>query len=118
MGSQVGENDGEASKTVSMEDLKNLETSLSSTLGNKIKQLHDLVEQLVKDKFASSPPPPPPREEAPSLPKVNASTSPAVVVVGDNHDNTNSSTKKDDGKVEHHEVPNWYSPDPPIPHPH
>src|SRR4051812_16079028 len=108
MGSQVGEEGGEASNMVSMEDLKNLESRLISTLCNKIKQLHDLVEQPVKDKFAS--PPPPPREELPPLPKGNASALPTVVVVGDN-DNTNSSTKKDGGKVEHHEVPNWYSPD-------
>ena len=38
--------------------------------------------------------------------------------MGDEHNCTDSTTKKGDGKEEHHAVPGWYSPDPPIPHPH
>src|SRR4051812_30701494 len=115
MGSHDGGDGSEASNTVSMENLKKLESSLCSSLGKKIKQLCDLVEQLVKEKMAS---PPHPLEEPTTLPKVNASASPTVVVVGDDTDNTNPSTKKDNGKEEYHKVPSWYSPDPPIPHPH
>ena len=115
MGSEVGEDGGETSNTVSMEDLKNLETSLNSTLGNEIQQLHQLVEQLIRDKETSPPLSP---EETPPNPKVNAPAKPLEEVVGDEHNSINSTTKKGDGKEEHHAVPGWYSPDPPIPHPH
>src|SRR3954471_19714963 len=116
MGRNLGEGDGEPTNTVTMEDLNNLETRLSSTLGNTIKQLHKLLEQLVKDKGDSSSPSP--QEVTPSIRKVNSPASPAVVEVGDNPNNTNSSTKRDGGKGEQHESQRWYSPDPPIPHPH
>src|SRR4051812_5439078 len=116
MGSNLGYGDGEPTTSVTMEDLNNLETRLSSTLGNKIKQLHKLLEKLVKDKGDSSSPSP--REVPPSLPKGNSPISPTGMVVGDNQDNTNSTTQRDGGKGEHHDSQGWYTPDPPIPHPH
>src|SRR4051812_15979398 len=114
MGSKVGEGDGESIHSVTMDDLNNLETRLSSTLGNEIKQLHKLLEQLVKDKDGSSSPSP--QEDPPSVvPKGKAPVSPEGMAVGGKQDNTNSSTQNDDGKGENHD--SWYSPDPPIPHP-
>src|SRR3954469_3434676 len=107
MGINLGEGDGEPTNTVTMDDFNNLETRLSSTLGNEIKQLHKLLEQLVKDKGDSSFPSP--QEVTPLLPKVNAPASPAVVEVGDNPNNTNSSTKKDGGKGEQHDSQGWFS---------
>src|SRR3954466_2184124 len=113
MGSHNGDGDGEHT-TVTMEDLKNLETRLSSSLVNKVKKM---LEQLLKDKDGSSSPSP--QEEPPSvLPKGNAPVSPKGMMVGGNQDNTNSSTKRDGGKGENPESHPWYSPDPPIPHPH
>src|SRR5215216_3597830 len=110
MGSREGDGDGEPT-TVTMEDLKNLETRLSSSLVNEVKKM---LEQLLKDKDGSSPPSP--QEELPSAPKGNTPVSPEGMVVGDKLDNTNSSTRLDGGKGEHRD--SWYSPDPPIPHPH
>ena len=46
MGSREGDGDGEPT-TVTMEDLKNLETRLRSSLVNKVKKM---LEQLLKDK--------------------------------------------------------------------
>ena len=113
--SNIDEGESEASHSVTMVDLKNLETSLSSTLGNEIQQLRRLVEQLVRDKQTSTPPY---QEETPPNPKANAPANPLEEVVGDEHNSTNSATKKGDGKEEFHTVLRWYSPDPPIPHPH
>src|SRR3954467_9544653 len=111
MGSREGDGDGEPT-TVTMEDLRNLETRLSSSLVNEVK---NMLEQLLKDKEGSSPPSP--EEDQPSiLPKGNTSVSPEGMVVGGKLDNVNSSTHNDGGKGEHHD--SWYSPDPPIPHPH
>ena len=73
-----------------------------------------MLEQLLKDKDGSSPPSP--QEELPSAPKGNTPVSPEGMVVGDKLDNANSSTRPDGGKGEH--CDSWYSPDPPIPHPH
>src|SRR4051812_32211289 len=95
-----------------MEDLKNVETRLSSSLVNEVKKM---LEQLLKDKDGSSYPSP--QEEPPSvLPKGNAPVSPEGMMVGGNQDKINSSPQKDGGKGERRD--SWYSPDPPIPHPH
>ena len=79
MGSREGDGDGEPT-TVTMEDLKNLETRLSSSLVNEVKKM---LEQLLKDKDGSSPPSP--QEDQPSiLPKGNTLVSPEGMVVGVN----------------------------------
>ena len=66
----MGSNDGDGGSEptpVTMEDLKNLETRLSSSLVNEVKKM---LEQLLKDKEGSSPPSP--QEVTPSvLPKGN-----------------------------------------------
>ena len=111
MGSKEGEVDGESTASVTMEDLNNLETRLSSTLANEIKQLHKLLEQLVKDKGGSSSPSP--QEELPPSSKENAPASPTDKVVGDNQGNISSSTKRVVEKGEHHDSHAWFSPDPP-----
>src|SRR3954466_14945870 len=111
MGSHDGEGGGEHT-TVTMEDLKNLETRLSSSLVNKVKKM---LEQLLKDKDGSSSPSP--QGDPPSvLPKGDTPISPEDRMVRGKQDNTNSSTQNDGGKGEHRD--SWYSPYPPIPHPH
>src|SRR3954462_10193359 len=106
------EGDGGSEPTpVTMEDLKNLETRLSSSLVNKVKKM---LEQLLKDKDGSSSPSP--KEDPPSvLPKGSTPVSPEDMMVRGKQENTNSSTQNDGGKGEHRD--SWYSPDPPIPHP-
>ena len=81
MGNPEDEGESEASHSVTMVDLKKLETSLSSTLGNEIQQLRQLVEQLVRDKQTS---PPPSLEETPPNPKANAPAKPLEEVAGVN----------------------------------
>ena len=72
MGIREGDGDG-VPTMVTMEDLKNLETRLSSSLVNEVKKM---LEQLLKDKYGSSSPSP--QEHPPSvLPKGNASVSPS-----------------------------------------
>src|SRR3954470_12845068 len=93
MGSQEGEG-GSESTPVTMEDLRNLETRLSSSLVNEVKKM---LEQLLKDKDGSSPPSP--QEELPSAPKGNTPVSPEGMVVGDKLDNANSSTRLDGGRA-------------------
>ena len=61
MGSDEGDG-GSETTPVTMEDLKNLETRLSSSLVNKVKKM---LEQLLKDKDGSSPPYP--QEDQPSI---------------------------------------------------
>src|SRR3954462_11633324 len=102
MGSQEGDGGSEPT-TVTMEDFRNLETRLSSSLVNEVKKM---LEQLLKDKDGSSSPSP--QEEPPSvLPKGNAPVSPEGMMVGGKQDNTNSSTQNGGGKGEHRD--SWYS---------
>jgi len=104
------EKDGEGSKaTVSVEDFKSLES--------RIDILATLLQSLVDAK--KDPPKPPPQEDLDTtLPGfVKALDKPAEEKSEDN--NSGSSSKKGNEKGEHHMVPPpWYSPDPPIPHPH
>src|SRR3954466_6435895 len=94
MGSQEGDG-GREPTPVTMEDLRNLEIRFSSSLVNEVK---NMLEQLLKDKDGSSPPSP--QEDPPSiLPKGNASVSPEGMMVGGKHDNANSSTLNDGGRV-------------------
>src|SRR3954470_9029558 len=79
MGRREGDGEGEPT-TVTMEDLRNLETRLSSSLFNEVKKM---LEQLLKDKEGSSPSSP--QEDQPSvLPKGNTSVSPEGMMVGVN----------------------------------
>src|SRR3954464_11194821 len=103
MGSQEGDGDGE-STTVTMEDLKNLETRLSSSLVNEFK---NMLEQLLKDKDGSSSPSP--QEDPPSvLPKGNTPVSPEDRMVRGKQDNANSSTQNDGVNAEPRD--SWFSP--------
>src|SRR3954468_6546590 len=93
MGSHEGYG-GSESTPVTMEDLRNLETRLISSLVNEVKKM---LEQLLKDKDGSSPPSP--QEDLPCVPKGNTSVSPEGMVVGGKLDNANSSTQLDGGRV-------------------
>jgi hypothetical protein len=90
-----------------MEDLKDLETSMRSTMDAQMKELREMIVQLLPKGVGS---PLPPLE-------VNSSAAQATEV--EESDGTKESpTKSASGKEKYSEVPHIYSPDPPIPHPH
>jgi hypothetical protein len=100
--------DGSAPKPgVTMEDLKDLEKSMRSTMDAQMKELREMIVQLLPKGVGS---PLPPLE-------VNSSAAQATEV--EESDGTKESpTKSASGKEKYSEVPHIYSPDPPIPHPH
>jgi hypothetical protein len=67
-----------------------------------------MIAQLMQAKTANAPPPP----EKPATPQVE---NVVVDVEGTDKNGDAKSSTKDDGKGEY---PHWYSPDPPVPHPH
>ena len=97
-----------------MDDLKKMETSLTSSMEKQMNELRDMIAQLMKAKDTAPPstlgsPSPEDKEDK----------------EGDGESQTESPPPKwpapkkgKDGKEEFHEVPHWYSPNPPIPHPH
>lgn len=100
--------------TATMEDLKKMETSLTSSIEAHVKGLRDMISKLMKAK-----------NTAPSA-YTSLETTPSE---SDEHkegegENKNGSPqppppKKDEnGKGDYRDVSHWYSPDPPIPHPH
>ena len=90
---------------VSMDDLKNLETSLKSSMDTQMEELRAMMRQLLK---ANKPP-------ATSSLEANAS----ATHDGEGEQRTNESPPKiDSGRPEYHGVPYKYSFDPPIPHYH
>jgi hypothetical protein len=84
--------------------------SLESTMTSQMNELHEIMAQLMQAKFASATPlsdiPAPLNVENAGLEEEDA-----------DKDKTNEarSSTKGDGKGE---FPHWYSPGPPIPHPH
>ena len=90
---------------VSMDDLKELETTLTSSMNAQLKELREMMTQLLN---GSKPP-------ASSFLEVNASAAQSGEGEGIIKD---PPPKIDGGKAEHHAVPFVYSPDPPILHPH
>lgn len=100
-----------------MEDLKGLETSLTSSMEAQMHEMREMITRLMQCK---SPPPP---EDPDSLLAGKALAKPIDEKPWDDdeHKDTNkdasSSSKK--GRLEGgpHDVP-WTSPDPPIPRPH
>ena len=104
MGDGGDENSGGNTSPVSMDDLKKLETSLTSSMDAQLKELREMMTQLLN---GSKPP-------ASSSLEVNASAT-----QGEEGEGTKESPPKiDGGKAEHHAVSFVYSVDPPIPHPH
>jgi hypothetical protein len=86
-----------------MDDFKNLESSMST----QISELREMIAQLIQAKTPSAPPP-----DKPATPQVEN--------VGLKEEDADKGTDaksctKGDGKGE---FPHWYSPDPPVPHPH
>jgi hypothetical protein len=87
-----------------MDDFKSLESNMSS----QISELREMIAQLMQAKNVSAPPPP----EKPTTPHVENVE--LEEEVADKLQETRSSTKGDMKG----EFPHWYSPDPPVPHPH
>ena len=106
---------GAVTSGVSMDDLKKLETSLTSSMETQMNELREMMAQILKaSKVLVSPPP----EDSASAVRDKASAKSGEEKAGDEEANKGSLSKKGSGKEEYHEVPHWYSPDPPIPHPH
>ena len=92
---------------VTMEDLNNLETSIRSTMDTQMKELREMIAQLLPKGVGSTPPP------------LEAISSAAQATDEEGSDGTKESPSKTaSGKEKYSEVPHIYSPDPPIPHPH
>jgi hypothetical protein len=93
----------EGSGQVSMGDFKTFESSVST----QISELHEMIAQLIQAKTPSAPP-----LEKPATPQVEN-----VELEEEEADKGTDakSCTKGDGKGE---FPHWYSPDPPVPHPH
>jgi hypothetical protein len=99
----MGTQESEGSGQVSMGDFKTFESSVST----QISELREMIAQLIQAKTSSTPPP-----EKPATPQVEN--------VGVEEEDADKGTDakscpKGDGKGE---FPHWYSPDPPVPHPH
>ena len=98
-----------------MEDFRKLETTLNSSIEAQRAQMDALREMIAQQKASTSPS----LEDPKDPPKDPTSVSPEEEKVGDETISDSTSTKKKDGKEDYHEVPPpWYSPDPPVPHPH
>ena len=96
---------GGGTPPVSMDDLKSLETTLTSSMNTQMEELRAMMRQLLN---ANNPP------VAPSL-EANASAAHS----GEGEQLTNESPPKiDNGKPEYHGVPYKYSADLPMPHYH
>ena len=113
MGDQEG--DGAAHGSVTMDDLKRLETTLTSSMETQMREMREMIMQLMSPNRATPPPHP---EDPPSTSPAQASAKLGESKDGDEQSNKGSPSKRGDGKGEYNEVPHWYSPDPPIPHPH
>jgi hypothetical protein len=117
----MADDDGVAA---TMKDLKEMETSLNSNMDKRMDELHNLIAKLASAQ-ASNP-------SASSVPGGHSSEKPPLDhegAEGENEpnkegegqkekDKASSSSQGKDGKEEYHTVPPFYSPDPPIPHPH
>ena len=96
---------GGSTPPVSMDDLKNLETSFKSSMDTQMEELCAMMRELMK---ANKPP-------VTSSLEANAS----ATLDGEGEQPTDESPPKiDGGKPEYHGVPFKYSVDPPIPHYH
>ena len=107
-----------------MKDLKEMQTSLTSNMDKRMDELRELIAKLPSAQ-ASIP-------SASSVPGGNSSGKPPPDnkgAEGENEpnkegegqkekDKASSSSQGKEGKEEYHTVPPFYSPGPPIPHPH
>ena len=100
--------------TATMDDLKKMETSLTSSMKAQMNGLREMIAQLMKAKDA-----------APSTSTTPETTAPENEEHKEGGEETKNESPKPpppskdkDGKDDYRDVPHWYSPDPPIPHPH
>ena len=91
-----------------MKDLKELQTSLTSSMDTRMDELRELIAKLVSVQATN-----PSTSSVPGGISPEKPPSDQEVVVGENE-----TIKEKSGKEEYHTVPPNYSPDPPIPHPH
>ena len=105
---------GAATSAVTMDDLKELKISLTSSMETQMSELREMMAQILK---ASKAPAPTLPEDSTSAARDKASALSVGEKAGDEEPHKDSPPKRDSGKEGYHEVPHWYSPDPPIPHP-
>jgi hypothetical protein len=92
---------------VSVDEFKSLESSMTS-MTSQISELHEMIAQLMQAKTNSAPPPP----EIPATPQVEN------VELGEEGADKGTDAKSCTKGDRKGEFPHWYSPDPPVPHPH
>ena len=110
---------GTTSALVSADDLKAFQESLTSSVSTEMKQMREMIAQLMK---AQKDGVPLPSHEEPTSPNAAAANVAAeaeakVAEDGVGKEQTSESTKKGDNHKIYNES-QWFSPDPPVPHPH
>ena len=124
MGTREGETPPSAS--VTMDELKEFKDSLTSSMTTEMCELREMIAQLMQAQKAASPPPPEDPNAADAAAKeaadakAKAASEAEAKAAEDNRegDKPNTSNSNTDGNPDYKEVPHWYSPNPPVPHPH
>ena len=105
---------GANTSAVSMDDLKKLEATLTSSMETQMKEMREMMAQILQ---ASKAPAFPTPEDSASAAKIKLRLNPMRIRLGEGI-SKESIPKSDHGKEGYHDIPHWYSTDPPIPHPH
>ena len=105
-----------------MNDIKVLETSLSSlesSMSSRMEELHNMMKILLEKQASNSSTTTIPNVTPGVIDPLNGASSEANIVVEEEGDGSNK-PKIDSGFGDYHKVapPKVYTPDPPIPHPH
>ena len=106
------------SPSVTTDDFKAFQESLQSSVAKEMQQMHEMITQL----FAKNGTPPPtieepiPSEAEEASAKAKAKAAAKAAEEGLGTEETSDSTKPNESK-DYKETP-WFSPNPPIPHPH
>ena len=113
------EDPGVASPSVTTDDFKAFQESMQSSVAKEMQQMREMITQL----FAKNGAPPPtveepiPSEAEEASTKAKAEAAAKAAEEGLGTEETSDSTKPNESK-DYKETPPWFSPNPPIPHPH
>ena len=114
------EEGGTSSASVSVDDLKEFKDSLTSSVAAEMQQMREMIAQLLQAQKDGTPPPPdgePKSPNATDAAKAAAEEAAKGARDGLGSEETSDSTKPNENK-DYKETPPWFSPNPPIPHPH
>ena len=105
--------------SMSADDLKEFKDSLTSSVAAEMRQMREMIAQLLQAQKDGTPPPEgdPKSPNATDAAKAAAEEAAKGARDGLGSEETNDSTKPNENK-EYKETPPWFSPNPPIPHPH